>query len=66
MYGRGNLGVTTINLVDVALSCDGSNKDFFNILEKRLELCKEMGMLRYEKMKGIKLKQHLFFGNMEQ
>ena len=56
MYGRGNLGVTTVNLVDVALSCDKTEEDFFDILEKRLELCKEMGILRYEKMKGIKAK----------
>lgn len=56
MYGRGNLGVATLNLPDVALSSEGDLDKFFEILEKRLELCKEVGILRYEKLKGIKAK----------
>lgn len=56
MYGRGNLGVATVNLVDVALSSEGDIQEFFSTLEKRLDLCKEVGILRYEKMKGVKAK----------
>lgn len=56
MYGRGNLGVATINLPDVALSSDGDLEMFWEILENRLELCKEVGILRYEKLRGIKAK----------
>lgn len=54
MYGRGNLGVATINLVDVALSAEGDIETFYEILENRLDLCKEVGQLRYNKMKGVK------------
>lgn len=56
MYGRGNLGVATINLPDVALSAEGDLELFFEILENRLELCKEVGVLRYNKLKGVKAK----------
>lgn len=56
MYGRGNLGVTTVSLPHAALSSKGDKKKFFDILFNRLELCKEMGVLRYEKMKGVKAK----------
>lgn len=38
-YGRGNLGVVTLNLVDVALSSGGDIKTFWKILEERAELC---------------------------
>lgn len=51
-YGRFNVGVTTINLVDVALS---SNKDFdkfWDILDERLGLCKEALLLRHKKLRG--------------
>lgn len=54
MYGRGNLGVTTLNLVDIALSCDKNIDKFFELMDERLELCKEMGVIRYNKMKGVK------------
>lgn len=40
-YGRFNRGVVTLNLVDVALSAKGDEEKFWNILEERLELCKE-------------------------
>ena len=56
MYGRGNLGVATVNLPDVALTAEGDEEEFFYILERRLELCKEVGILRYDKMKGVKAK----------
>lgn len=54
-YGRGNLGVTTINLVHAALSSEGNINKFWNILEDRLEnLVFPAAMLRYEKLKGVK------------
>lgn len=54
MYGRGNLGVTTINLVDIALSCNKDINKFYELMDERLDMCKEMGIIRYEKMKGVK------------
>lgn len=55
-YGRGNLGVATINLPHVALSAKGNINKFWEILDERLELCRRVGELRYNKMKGVKAK----------
>ncbi len=52
-YGRFNMGVTSLNLADVGLSAQGDIKKFWNILEDRLDLCKESLMLRYDKLKDI-------------
>lgn len=38
-YGRFNMGVTTINLADVAFSSKGNFTKFWEILEERCELC---------------------------
>ena len=56
-YGRGNLGVCTINLPHVALSAEGDINKFWEILDKRLEYCRQIGELRYNKMKGVKAKE---------
>lgn len=51
-YGRFNQGVTTLNLVDLALS---SNKDmnlFQELLDERMDLIKRMQLIRYEHLKG--------------
>ena len=54
-YGRYNLGVQTINLPDIALSSKKNEKEFWKIFEDRMEnLIKPMGILRYEKLKGVK------------
>lgn len=53
-YGRGNLGVQTVNLPFVALESKRDNKDFFEVLDKYLDLCKRMGEIRYNKLKGVK------------
>ena len=45
-YGRFNRGVVTINLVDAALSAKGNEERFWEILDERLELCKEALILR--------------------
>lgn len=51
-YGRFNQGVTTINLVDVALSSKKDFDKFWEIFDERLELCKEALMLRHKKLLG--------------
>jgi ribonucleoside-triphosphate reductase len=53
-YGRGNLGVTSINLPHVALSSKGDIDKFWAILDERLEMCREMCNLRYNKLRGVK------------
>lgn len=54
-YGRCNLGVQSINLPDVALSSGKDISKFWEIFEDRMEnLIKPMGILRYEKLKGVK------------
>lgn len=53
-YGRGNLGVCTINLPHAALSSGGDIDEFWKILDDRLELARQVGELRYNKMKGVK------------
>jgi len=49
-YGRFNQGVVTINLVDVALSSDKNEEDFWNILEERLELCHRALQIRHKRL----------------
>ena len=51
-YGRFNQGVVTINLVDVALSSGGDVDKFWEIFDKRLELCYDALMCRHERLKG--------------
>ena len=51
-YGRFNMGVVTINLPDVALSSEGDFDKFWEIYDKRLELCHRALRLRYEHLCG--------------
>ena len=51
-YGRFNQGVVTINLVDVACSSKGDMKEFWRIMDERLDLCKEALMCRHNRLKG--------------
>lgn len=51
-YGRQNLGVVTLNLVDVALTANGDIDEFWKVFNKRLELCKEALMLRVDLLRG--------------
>lgn len=44
----------TLNLAYVALESNGDMNEFWNILNERLELCREVGELRYEKLRGVK------------
>lgn len=51
-YGRFNQGVVTLNLVDAACSSEKDMDKFWEILEERMELCKEALMLRHNRLKG--------------
>lgn len=51
-YGRFNQGVVTINLVDIALSSGGDFPKFWEIFEKRTELCHEALKCRHERLEG--------------
>ena len=52
-YGRFNIGVTTINLPDAALSSKGDMDKFWKIMDERMELCHKACQLRYERMNAI-------------
>lgn len=71
-YGRGNLGVTTINLPDIALTSKGDVKEFWNIFKNRLEnIVKPSLLMRYTKLEGVTadvaplLWQHGVFGRLK-
>ncbi len=49
-YGRFNQGVVTINLVDVALTSGKDMDTFWNVFEKRLELCHKALQARHERL----------------
>lgn len=51
-YGRFNQGVVTINLPDVALTALEENRDFWGLLDERLELCHRALKCRHERLKG--------------
>ena len=53
LYGRFNMGVTSLNLADCGLSAQGDIAEFWKILDDRLGLCKESLILRYEKLKDV-------------
>lgn len=53
-YGRGNVGACTINLPYVALLSKGNESEFWKILDEKLDLCKRMGVLRFDKLEGVK------------
>lgn len=51
-WGRFNMGVVSLNLVNVGLTAKKNKEDFWDILDERLELCKEALMVRYNLLKG--------------
>ena len=51
-YGRFNQGVISLNLVQVALTAEKDMDKFWDILDERLELCKEALMVRHNLLKG--------------
>ncbi|WP_283595707.1 anaerobic ribonucleoside-triphosphate reductase [Paraclostridium bifermentans] len=52
-YGRFNQGVISLNLVQVALTANQDMEKFWEILDERLELCREALMVRYDLLKGV-------------
>lgn len=51
--GRFNIGVTSVNLPQIGLLAKGDMDLFWNILSERLELVKEMGLVRYNLLKDV-------------
>lgn len=51
--GRFNIGVCTINLPQIGILAKGDEEKFFEILDKRMELVKRVGVLRYEHLKNV-------------
>ena len=51
-YGRFNQGVVTVNLVDIALSAKRDMNLFWEIFDKRMELCHEALQCRHERLTG--------------
>lgn len=52
-YGRFNMGVTTINLVDVAFSSQGDFNKFWELMEKRTELCHKGLQARIDRLEQV-------------
>ena len=50
--GRFNMGVVSLNLPQIGIIANGNEEMFWNLFNKRLELCKEALMCRYELLKG--------------
>lgn len=56
-YGRANVGVTTLNLPDIALSSKGDMDTFWDIFDDRMEnLIKPACEYRYTKLEGVQAK----------
>ena len=53
LWGRVNMGVTTINLADAGLSAQGDIDRFWDILDERLDMCYEASMIRYNRLKTL-------------
>lgn len=53
-WGRFNIGVSTVNLADVALSSEGDFEKFWNLLEERTELCHEAQRIRAKRLSETK------------
>lgn len=51
--GRFNMGVCTINLPQIGILAHGDEDLFFEILEKRLDLVKRVGLLRYDHLAKV-------------
>ena len=52
-YGRFNMGVTTINLFDLALSSEKSKDKFWRLFEERTELCHKGLLARIKRLNEI-------------
>ena len=52
--GRNNLGVISLNLPRIAIEAKGDEARFWEILDKRLALCKKALMTRIARLDGVK------------
>ena len=50
--GRFNMGVVSLNLPQMGIIAKGNEEAFWELFDKRLQLCKEALMCRYELLKG--------------
>ena len=50
--GRFNMGVVSLNLPQMGIIAKGDEEVFWELFDKRLQLCKEALMCRYELLKG--------------
>lgn len=50
--GRFNMGVVSLNLAQIGILSQEEPESFWNILDERLELCKEALLMRYALLKG--------------
>lgn len=70
-YGRLNMGVTTINLVDAAISSGGDFDEFWRLMEERCELCHKGLRVRIDRLEQVTsdvapiLWQHGAFARLE-
>lgn len=51
--GRFNMGVVSLNLPQIAIVSGGDEDKFFEILDKRLDLCRKACLLRYDILKNV-------------
>lgn len=50
--GRFNMGVVSVNLPQIGIIAQGQEDKFWELLDNRLQLCKEALLCRYEALKG--------------
>lgn len=55
-YGRFNIGVATLNLPYIALEAKEENKDFYEVLDKYLDMCHTVQRIRAERLSNTKAK----------
>lgn len=52
-YGKFNIGVSTLNLPYIALEAKKENKDFFDVLDKYLNLCHKAQKVRLNRLEKV-------------
>lgn len=51
--GRFNQGVVSLNLPQIGIIADGSESEFWKLLDERLDLCKEALLCRHHALQGL-------------
>ncbi|CAH7349257.1 anaerobic ribonucleoside-triphosphate reductase [Vibrio chagasii] len=52
--GRNNLGVVSLNLPRIGIEARGDEAKFYEILDRRLDICKQALFARIERFRGVK------------